>query len=233
MALIRFSNSINDIRGASGGNVFSRSLAGATVSARSSRCQPFSTATNRQQSQFRQAVSLWRTLNGAERASWGGGLAGGSVMNRLGQAIHPSAFQRFARTVGTALLVGQAPPSLAPAPEEIPRAFLGTLNIALANQMLFQWVQFSGYGQFQVAVWATAPQHPAIIPKWPREYRWIGNYQAADLISNFSLTAKYRQQFAFIPASAGMRISVAYQLINLTTFQRAPLGFGSDIVFQP
>lgn len=115
MALVRFSNLVNDIRGSTGGNTFSRGLAGATVSMKKTASTGVNSLFGKRPSPISQFARSWRQLSEFNRKSWQDLASSTTSKNRLG--LHRSAtgfelyVQRnaFLNRVGLTLL-DTAPP---------------------------------------------------------------------------------------------------------------------------
>lgn len=86
MALIRFSNLVNDIRGAAGGNVFARNRSGAYVRNRTTPLNPQSTPQMNARAQFGQLAQNWRNLTEEERAQWESIAPEYPYLNKLGES---------------------------------------------------------------------------------------------------------------------------------------------------
>lgn len=97
MALIRFSNLVNDIRGSSGGNTFSRGLAGATVSMKRTVSVPEGTAFRSKGFGISEFTKVWRTLSEADRQHWSSAAKSMSAKNRLGLSRILSGIELFTK----------------------------------------------------------------------------------------------------------------------------------------
>lgn len=95
MALIRFSNLVNDIRGSSGGNTFSRGLAGATVSMKRTVSVPEGRAFRKKRSAVQSFTKLWRSLSENDRRQWNALAKNSGVPSRLGILRYPSGLELF------------------------------------------------------------------------------------------------------------------------------------------
>lgn len=86
MALIRFSNLVNDIRGAAGGNVFARNRSGAYVRNRTTPLNPQSTGQQIARAAFGGLSQAWRTLTEAQRQAWADAAPQYPYLNKLGES---------------------------------------------------------------------------------------------------------------------------------------------------
>lgn len=86
MALIRFSNLVNDIRGAAGGNVFARNRSGAYVRNRTTPLNPQSTGQQIARAAFGGLSQAWRTLTEAQRQAWADAAPEYPYLNKLGES---------------------------------------------------------------------------------------------------------------------------------------------------
>lgn len=86
MALIRFSNLVNDIRGAAGGNVFARNRSGAYVRNRTTPLNPQSTGQMAARAAFGGLSQMWRTLTEAQRQAWADAAPEYPYLNKLGES---------------------------------------------------------------------------------------------------------------------------------------------------
>lgn len=97
MAQIRFSNLVNDIRGAVGGVTFSRSASGATVSARKSRRRAHRSRSGSGRAPLIAAAQHWRTLSDSQRGSWIEAARDIPMANKLGIPRSGSGFELFCK----------------------------------------------------------------------------------------------------------------------------------------
>lgn len=95
MALVRFSNLVNDIRGATGGNQFSRCTAGAMVSARHHKRRMPKKANAANTLSFTAIAKAWRDISPAAHNSWLQAVSQVSRVNRLGLSRTPTGFELF------------------------------------------------------------------------------------------------------------------------------------------
>lgn len=95
MALIQFSNLVNDIRGSSGGNVFSRNRSGAYVRNRTTPLNPQTTAQGAARGLFANLAQAWRNLTVEQRAQWSAAVDEYPYLNKLGQTRTYSGQQLF------------------------------------------------------------------------------------------------------------------------------------------
>lgn len=106
MALIRFSNLVNDIRGSSGGNTFSRGLAGATVSMKRTVSVPEGRAFRKKRSPVQHFTKRWRSLSEEDRAAWNNAAVGAIFKNRLGLIRAGSGMELFVRAMAFRFSLG-------------------------------------------------------------------------------------------------------------------------------
>lgn len=95
MAQIRFSNLVNDIRGAAGGITFSRSTSGAMVSAKRSKRSRKRKKGGTSVTSISAVAGVWRTLTQAEQYGWNEAAKQYPVRSRLGSFYISSGFQMF------------------------------------------------------------------------------------------------------------------------------------------
>lgn len=108
MALIRFSNLVNDIRGASGGNVFARNRSGAYVRNRTTPLNPQSTGQMIARAAFGSLSQAWRTLSEAQRLAWADAAPEYPYLNKLGESRTYSGEQLYMKLNRNLQAAGQS-----------------------------------------------------------------------------------------------------------------------------
>lgn len=114
MATIKSSALVADIRGAVGGNVFTRNRGGLSVRTRIKPINPRSVIQQLRRAYASAAAAGWAAITAQQRADWQAYAVNTSWTNRLGDSINIGGEAAFVRLAALQLLAGLALPTAAP-----------------------------------------------------------------------------------------------------------------------
>lgn len=221
MALIQFSNLVNDIRGSSGGNVFSRNRSGAYVRNRTAPLNPQTTSQSAARSLFGNLAQAWRALTAEQRAQWNAAVDDYPYLNKLGQTRTYSGQQLFMtlnrnlQSVDTAQLDSPA------APAGVGTVASMTLTaVASTGVITVTPVINDEDGNTEYSVLATRPVSAGRNFAGRSTKRSIDVYTEAALEAGADIGTTYASIFGPITGQAGSKIFVTVFGVNTVTGQK-------------
>ena len=135
MATVKTSALIADIRGAVGGNVFTRNKGGLSVRSRIKPLNPKSTYQQARRALLSGAAAYWAVLTAQVRADWQAYAVNTSWTNRLGDSINIGGEAAFIRVATMLQLAGQGLPAAAPTAYGHASATIGTVTAITTTQI--------------------------------------------------------------------------------------------------
>jgi len=109
MAVIRFSEAINDARGSAGGTVFSRNRFGAYMRARTAPINPNSPSQISSRQLLNTMATYWRdTLSQANRDGWDLYAENTDWLNKIGQTVNLTGLNHYCRANRIRLAAGES-----------------------------------------------------------------------------------------------------------------------------
>lgn len=219
MALIRFGQGIEEIRGSINGTTFSRVRGGAIARSRTAGINPNTPFQDQVRSNFGGQASAFSSLTPAQIIGWQNLAAATLFTNVFGQTYTPSAKMMFMKVNLTLLSVEStgvlfAPTnSLMPAPpEEISflLPFLGIGTVVAGNLATLELVNGSSQTGVKWKFFATPPLQAAI-QDGTRYYRLIGNYLPG---ASLDLFADYTARFGVVQATSDEFILLRFSAVK-------------------
>jgi hypothetical protein len=216
MARIQYSNQVSDMRGKLNGSVHSRNKGGAYVRTKVTPINPATVHQATQRSFLQQIANAWPSiLTDSQRASWTdyGKTAGAISVFGNGQILSGiAAFQGVNRIILAAggTLVTNAPTTKAVT--SINSATLTANHVGPVLSLAFTPTPLTA--PEGLYVFAT-PAVSAGISNTSTSLRLIGFFSAAT--SPLNLLTAWQTRFGTFPSTAGQRIALTAEVVNLTT----------------
>ena len=231
MALIQFSNLVNDIRGAVAGNVFSRNRSGAYVRGRTTPLNPQSPAQMAARSAFGALTQQWRNLTVAARAAWNAAVEDYPYLNKLGQSRLYSGEQLYIKlnrnlqSIGEAAIdVPQAPSGVGSVDSMVVTAVAST-GVITVTPVINDPDSTSNF-----SVQATRPLSAGKNYIGLASFRSITSSTQAALESGLAITTPYAAAFGPIASAVGSKIFVRVFGVNVETGQASAPFIVSTII---
>lgn len=232
MALIRFSNLVNDIRGATGGNVFSRNKAGAYVRNRTTPLNPQSSPQMAARALLAGLSQAWRTLSQAQRNAWAAMTESYPYTNKLGEVRHYSGEQLFITLNRNLQAAGEATIN----DPQFPAGVGAPLTLSVAANAMDGTITATGTlegaaAEDIVVIQATPPVSAGINSPGRSAFRNITTTTPALLGTGEEISSEYGTIFGAISGAEDSKIFVRIYVVNPNTGEAsAPLQVGSVVV---
>lgn len=225
MALIRFSNLVNDIRGSTGGNTFARNKSGAYVRNRTTPLNPGTSAQSVARADLAALSQGWRQLGPDQRDAWNAAAENYPYQNKLGEERFYSGEQLFITLNRNMQSAGQ--PLL-----ESPAAPAGTIAVVSATMtanngtaLTIDSATLSGDSDtnFQVVVMASAPLSAGIFRPSRSKFKNIQVVSSTE-IASADLVQAYSAVYGTdtIDDNVGSKLFLRMYVVNITTGERSP-----------
>lgn len=232
MALIRFSNLVNDIRGAAGGNVFARNRSGAYVRNRTTPINPQSLPQMAARGLFGILAQQWRTLTQSQRDAWADMAPNYPYLNKLGEERIYSGEQLFIKLNRNLQAAGQTVIT----DPELPSGVMSALTMTLAADIMGPSFMISGTltdasGVTELVIQATPPLSAGKSAPDRSAFRNIATSASAAFTAPVDFITQYEAVFGSFAGSEGGKIFVRVYGVNTATGQAsAPLVDSTIIV---
>lgn len=219
MAVIKFGGPVADARGSVAGNTYSRNKAGAYIRNRTKPVNPDTTLQQNVRNMFSSISSGWRSLTDEQRASWNLAGSGFEQLNKLGDTYVPSGFQLYMLLNQTLNLVGVAPLTDAPVPEELPFVDGAGIELAAAAASLDTSGTLNDTANTSVILQATPPMSLGV-KNAKNKFRTI-SYIAGTAFATYDALADYNAVFGAVLTNPGVQnVQFRISLVNTNTGQR-------------
>lgn len=232
MALIRFSNLVNDIRGSSGGNVFARNRSGAYVRNRTTPLNPQSSPQMSTRASFGALAQEWRNLTQTQRDGWNEAVENFPYQNKLGETRLYSGEQLFIK-LNRNLQSAELPTiSDAPSPGDVS----AVSSITATADVMGPSFQISGTTVNTVptdviVIQATAPKSAGIATQDRSQFRNIAVLDTTAFEAGADQIAAYEEIYGSIASSEGSKIFIrAYGVSTVSGQASAPFQVGTIVV---
>lgn len=231
MALIRFSNLVNDIRGAAGGNVFARNRSGAYVRNRTTPLNPQSTGQMIARASFGSLSQAWRTLTEAQRLAWADAAPEYPYLNKLGESRNYSGEQLYMKLNRNLQAAGQ--PLL---DEPLSPAGVDAINsLTMEVDIMTPVVNLTGTltgddAESTVVIQASAPVSAgkSTIPR--SGFKNITTATEAEIIAEADYSTEYEAVFGSFAGQEGAKIFFRIYCVNNLTGQASAPYIASTVI---
>lgn len=214
-ALLKFGGGVADVRGSIGGTVFSRNRYGAYARNRTIPVNPGSTAQTKIRATLGQIRNAWfSVLTQTQRDAWAVYATNVEMVNRIGETIHLTGWNMFARTNAALLynnesIIADAPTDFSLAEQD------ATLSITVSEATQLISVAFDDSLVWcdevdsHLLIYASRPQNPTV-------NFFKGPYRIAGKISGDATTPPSSPQTLAVPFAvvAGQKVFVQARIVR-------------------
>lgn len=231
MALIKFSNLVNDIRGSSGGTTFSRNKGGAYVRNRTKPINPSTPAQGAARAMLGGFSTAWRSLSDANRTSWIENASLYPYINKLGEERVYTGQQLFVKNNMNLAVAEQSPITALQPPLETATVSVVSVVATDADSLQVKIdvggdssdTQFVISATGQMSVGTTAPKRS--------KFRNIAVSDGAGIVNtDLDVLAAWNAVFGTDPLIVGKQIFVRVYGVNVVTGQATAANFGSAVI---
>lgn len=204
MANIKFGNGWADARGKVGGAVYSRNRSGAYVRTYVKPTNPRTPAQVTARNRFSFVSSSYRELTDQERAAWAYAASQVTVSNKVGDQIHLTASQYFAKqnmqifSGGGTTIVTQ-PSQLVPIVGFVQLNAVATVTAGVVTGIALSGVLVDGTevvpSNYDMQIYATPSLSQGISRPQPSQYSSIATVLASASTENIAILADYTDVF--------------------------------------
>lgn len=230
MALIRFSNLVNDIRGATGGNVFARNRSGAYVRNRTSPLNPQSTGQSAVRALLAALSQAWRGLTAAQRESWNGIVDQYPYTNKLGEQRTYSGEQLYVKLNRNLQSAGEDTLSAPLAPQDTTGIEELTADIQDDDTISVSGTLSGVDTDMVMVIQASAPQSAGKNFLGRSKFVNLVASAASGLGAGVDISTEYVARFGSLADAAGSKVFVRAYIVNSNTGQAsAPAKIGEIV----
>ena len=216
MAIFKVGLVVSDIKGTSGGTVFSANKGGNYTRRYKKPTNRNSEKQHAVRSAFGSMTGAWRTLTELQRSSWNEGAVHFPMMNKLGESKILSGQQLFNKLNNNLIQLGQSILETCPIPQSFPEVSVVVDSNVTTGNVLTVTISYDGATEvpadFSCIVNATASMSAGINSPQKGLFKKIAVFEAAEDTGSSSIVAAYNGEFGAL--ITGDTIFVGVTIVN-------------------
>lgn len=230
MAIIKFSNLVNDIRGSTGGNTFARNRSGAYVRNRTMPLNPQSQAQSAQRAAFGSLTQAWRNLTESQRAAWNSIADEYPYLNKLGETRTYSGEQLYIVLNRNLQAAGEDTIDNPLSPAGVPAPIITDLEVIDDDTINVTGSVSGETTDAVVVVQATAPVSAgkSTVPR--SAFRNITTTDVSSLEGGLDVSSEYEAKFGSLTDAAGSKVFFRVYGVNSVTGQASAAERAGEVV---
>lgn len=220
MSKIQFGFGVSDVRGATGGVVFSKNRGGNYTRKHITPVNPKSTSQTSQRALFAQFSQQWRTLTAAQRTAWNNAVAGYAKTDIFGALRNPTGAQLFIQVNCNLLASGGTAITSPAAPKGVSVVTLTSMTYTSGTPALTAVFSANVPAATRVIVFATAPQSAGV--NFVKSQLRVISTLAAAAATPANLLSAYNTKFGAVGA-VGTKIFIGFRFVDQTSGIKSPM----------